>query len=135
MCSVTWVDKLDCLRDILEGVMAQKHGTTVVISTRAQKEAGRLTPNAVAVEPVPLSSSLMQAISSVDGAVLMGIDGFCYAFGAILDGNVQKEEDPACGARHNSALRYVKTQNKKHGSCCCAIVVSEDGPVSFFPRE
>lgn len=124
------------LWNLVAAAIAQKHGTTLVISCHARDEAGRLARQAVAVKPFDLDEELMMSLSSVDGAVLIDLSGICHAFGVILDGRVSEGETPTRGARYNSAVRYVETDRAEDGSyMSCAIVVSEDGTVDFLPQE
>lgn len=109
--------------------MDQPHGTMLVVSDEASKEAKRLSSQAIAIEPIKLTSALMKRISGIDGAVLVDRDCTCYAIGVILDGIATKDGDPSRGARYNSALRYI-TSSKAHTVC---LVVSEDGYVNMVP--
>ncbi len=114
---------------LAETAAKEKHGTTLVISNEAATEATRLQNEATLVRPCPLTPELLQRLTSIDGAVLLGPDGTCYAIGVILDGMATDAGNPARGARYNSAIRYIKSQN----SPCMAIVVSEDGGVDVVP--
>jgi hypothetical protein len=108
----------------------QRHGTILVISTGAEEEARRLAQQGLSVSPVKLDRDSLLAVSSIDGAVLIGPDTTCHAIGVILDGRAQGTGDPARGARYNSALRYVLSSEKP----CLAVVVSEDGRVDILCR-
>jgi DNA integrity scanning protein DisA with diadenylate cyclase activity len=107
----------------------QKHGTMVVVSSGASEEAKRLANQATVVEPVELTTQIMQVITTIDGAVLIDPSSTCYAIGVILDGLASKKGSPARGARYNSAIRYVETSQYP----CIAIVVSEDGSIDLVP--
>jgi DNA integrity scanning protein DisA with diadenylate cyclase activity len=107
----------------------QKHGTMVVVSSGAGEEAKRLANQATVVEPVELTSQIMQVITTIDGAVLIDPSSTCYAIGVILDGLASKKGTPARGARYNSAIRYVERNQYP----CMAIVVSEDGSIDLVP--
>lgn len=107
----------------------QKHGTMVVVSSGADEEAKRLGNQATVVEPVELTTQIMQVITAIDGAVLIDLSSTCYAIGVILDGLASKKGTPARGARYNSAIRYVETSQYP----CMAIVVSEDGSIDLVP--
>jgi hypothetical protein len=108
----------------------QRHGTILVVSAAAKQEAERLAFQGMPVEPVLLDAETLLAVSSIDGAVLVGPDTTCWAIGAILDGRSQGTGDPARGARYNSALRYVLSSEAP----CLAVVVSEDGRVDLLCR-
>lgn len=71
----------------------------------------------------------MSLVTAIDGAVLVSPDATCFAIGVILDGRATPKGNPARGARYNSAIRYVESQNQS-----LAIVVSEDGGVNLIPN-
>ncbi len=60
------------------------------------------------------------SLSAVDGAVLADMNGNCYAYGVILDGEAKVEADLTRGSRYNSAKNYV------HRAKRLAVVISED---------
>ncbi len=105
----------------------QDHGTVVVISTGARKEAQRLKNQATIIEPIRLSPQLMRVVTAIDGAVLIDQSSTCHAIGVILDGLATEEGDPSRGARYNSAIRYV--ESSKHR--CLVLIVSEDGSTDW----
>lgn len=113
----------------VSAAMDQRHGTMLVVSDSAAPEALRLQSQSIPVEPIPLTSTLMEKISGIDGAVLVDRDCRCHALGVILDGQATDAGDPARGARYNSALRYVSSA--KVPTIC--LVVSEDGYVNMIP--
>jgi hypothetical protein len=115
---------------VVETAMEQTHGTTVVVSARAAEEAARLASQCTRIEPVVLGEEMIRRVTSIDGAVLLDVDGRCHAVGAILDGRATAGGQPARGARYNSALRYVADA----GCPTLAVVVSEDGRVDVLPR-
>jgi hypothetical protein len=110
--------------------MAQSHGTTMVVSIRADIESKRLSRQSTLIEPCNLSDREVAAVSSIDGAILFNQTGICCAIGVILDGHATEKGDPARGARYNSALRYLS----EHGDGCLILVVSEDGDVTILPK-
>jgi hypothetical protein len=101
----------------------QRRGTTVVITGEAASEAARLGGQALGLEPVALTPDRVERLTSIDGAVLIDLEGNCHAVGVILDGRASRRGDPARGARFNSAVRYVDASDAP----CVAIVVSEGG--------
>lgn len=120
---------LERLWNVIEVASEQKHGTMVVISTGAKEEADRLQYQSTSIEPVEITSEIMRMVTSIDGAVLIGPNGICYAIGVILDGLASKKGDPARGARYNSAVRYIESQKYQ----CLIVVVSEDGYINYIP--
>lgn len=121
----------DRLWNIVTACVAQRHGTTLVISDHAASESKRLGGQATPISPTVLSEEIAEAISSIDGAVLVDPSGTCHAFGVILDGLATPHGDPARGARFNSAVRYLGNQDE---SGCVICIVSEDGDVTLLPQ-
>ncbi|MEN6458785.1 MAG: diadenylate cyclase [Thermoguttaceae bacterium] len=110
--------------------VGQKHGTTMVISDRAEAESDRLSQRSTLIEPRELTEWEIQAVSSIDGAILFSHSGICHAIGVILDGLATEKGDPARGARYNSAVRYLSM----HGDGCLILIVSEDGDITLLPQ-
>lgn len=107
----------------------QKHGTMLVISGGAANEAERLQMQSTRIQPVKLTTNLMQRITKIDGAVLISPDCICHAMGVILDGLASSKGTPSRGARYNSAIRYV--ESSKYPTL--AVVISEDGTIDLVP--
>ena len=105
-------------------------GMALVISRDAEREAIRLGSEAVTISPAPLEPEKIVRLGKVDGAVLLGPDGLCYAFGVILDGLAGGHGDPARGSRFNSAVRYQST----NGANAVVVVISDDGMINLVPR-
>lgn len=124
-------DSRDALWSIVEAAMEQGHGTMLVVSSRAQKEAARLSTQALPVQPTRLARDVVTQVTAIDGAVLLDCEATCHAVGVILDGTATKAGDPARGARYNSALRYVNSTSEP--TMC--VVVSEDGYVDLVSRR
>ena len=124
------VHGLEALWSLVLKATEQKHGTMVVVSTGAKEEANRLAKQCTLIAPALLTSEIMQQITGIDGAVLLGPDCICYAIGVILDGLASDKGTPSRGARYNSAIRYV--ESSKHP--CLAIVISEDGTIDLIPN-
>jgi len=122
------VEEFEPLWTLALAASEQRHGTILVISRAAKAEAERLAFQGLPITPVPIDREALLAVSSIDGAVLVGPDATCFAIGAILDGRSQGTGDPARGARYNSALRYVLSSE----AACLAVVVSEDGRVDLL---
>ena len=84
-------------------------------------------------DPVDLQEEhfleLAKAMASVDGALHIGSDLKLYGFGCLLDGLSVSGENPARGARFNSALRFTA-----HNDNIIAVVVSSDNPVSVIQK-
>lgn len=125
------VGDIDCERvwRIVQAAQASGKGTTLIVSSNPAEEAARLGGQGVAVEAVALEPDEIVRLCRIDGAVLLGSDGHCYAFGLILDGVASGKGDPARGARFNSALRYHHSVSQKS----VLVVISDDGTVDLIP--
>ena len=123
--------KVERLWDVVVEASHQKHGTLLVITTEALAEADRLKLQCTLIEPVPLTPLITRLVTSIDGAVLLDPEGYCYSIGVILDGRASGRGDSTRGARYNSALRYVESSDYP----CIAVVVSEDGLVDVITSE
>lgn len=125
---LTDAHKVERLWEVVLEASRQKHGTLLVITTEALAEADRLKLQCTLIEPVPLTPLITRLVTSIDGAVLLDPEGYCYSIGVILDGRASGRGDSARGARYNSALRYVESSDYP----CLAVVVSEDGLVDVI---
>ena len=114
---------------IVREAQASGHGTTLVVSNAPQAEAQRLGA-AVTIAPEHLEPAEIVRFGRVDGAVILGRDGRCYAFGVILDGTAEGHGDPARGSRFNSAVRYQSTT----ATDSMLVVISDDGTVDLLPQ-
>lgn len=135
------------IKAIVDEAKQQKHGTSIIISECAEEEAERLAKYSRAIRIVPISfaersgiSGVIQALTAIDGALLVSLSGECYAIGAILDGEVCSDGSTARGARYNSLANYVTWKSKsteKHpnGIRSMAVVISEDQTVDFIPPK
>ena len=123
--------KVERLWEVVLEASRQKHGTLLVITTEALAEADRLKLQCTLIEPVPLTPLITRLVTSIDGAVLLDPEGYCYSIGVILDGRASGRGDSTRGARYNSALRYVESSDYP----CLAVVVSEDGLVDVITSE
>ncbi|GAA4348776.1 diadenylate cyclase [Hymenobacter saemangeumensis] len=128
---LTDLPKVERLWDVVLEASRQKHGTLLVISTEALAEADRLKLQCTLIEPVPLTPLITRLVTSIDGAVLLDPDGYCYSIGVILDGKASGYGDGTRGARYNSAVRYVESSAYP----VMAVVVSEDGLVDVLTKE
>ncbi len=116
---------------IIQGAQQGGHGTALVVSSDPAGEANRLGAEAVPIAPTLLEPVEIVRLGAVDGAVLLGTDGRCHAFGVILDGLSRGEGDPARGSRYNSAVRYQRTTEIPS----IIVVISDDGTIDLVPRR
>lgn len=116
----------------LSNVMAtQDTGSMLVFIKDAAAEARRLRNQCIGIKPVKLNEELLLSLCSIDGAVIMDLDGVAHAKGAILDGIAGFEGDASRGSRYNSALTYYEYRGWKKPTMI--VVVSEDGMVDVIP--
>lgn len=116
----------------VEYAKKQNHGTMVVVTEEVNTEVDRLSNQCFSLEKTPISCpTVIQGITSIDGAILLDPKGVCHAIGVILDGISEKEIGKISrGARYNSALRYINKHLKEYkNNKCLVIIISEDGMV------
>ena len=116
---------------IIEKAQASNNGMTLVVSSDPRGEATRLGAEAVPIEPQYLGPTEIARLGHVDGAVLLGPNGFCHAFSVILDGTATGRGDPGRGSRYNSAIRY---QQSTTAAPSVIVVISDDGTVDLIPH-
>jgi hypothetical protein len=119
---------------LMEAATRQQRGTLLVVSDHAADEAKRLAVQSTLIRPIALTPTLVDALTAIDGALLLDPQGCCHAIGVILDGLATTKGTSARGARFNSAIRYVDTATRQFGHRCLAVVVSEDGPTDIVPE-
>ncbi len=119
---------IDQLLVIVRAAAVLRHGVLLVLCCDPGPAVQELGPQCMAVEPFLLTPERVGELSSVDGAVVLGLDARCHAFGAILDGLAAPAEDRGRGARYNSAVRYVAHNVGR----IVAVVVSSDGMVDIL---
>lgn len=117
--------------DIIQAAQDSGHGTTIVVSKDPEVEATRLGNEGMTIEPDYLEPAQIVRLAAIDGAVMVGPDGRCHAFGVILDGIANERGDRARGARFNSSIRY---QNMDETPNSMIIVISDDGTIDLLPR-
>ena len=113
---------------IIEEARNSGHGMMLVVSNRPEDETTRLGGQAVPIRPQRLDPADVARLGGVDGAVLLGPDSQCHAFGVILDGTATDHGDPARGSRYNSAVRYQKMKKDT-----VLVVISDDGTIDLVP--
>lgn len=116
--------------DIFQCALDNGHGTTIVVSENPVSEVDRLGQEALSIKPEFLDHKDVARLGLIDGAIVLGPEGRCYAFGVILDGLATSSGDRARGARFNSSIRYQRTL--QIGTM--VIVISDDGTVDLIPN-
>jgi hypothetical protein len=124
------------------------HGALIVIAHDARQECRRLRYTGFPLDGQPVDARKLEALTRMDGAVVLDPQGRIWGAGMILDGGASRgstggggarRDGPRhrvhegasrgrrdSGARHNAASRYVGAARGR-----IAIVVSEDGPVTL----
>ncbi len=121
--------EIEGIWDIFQCALDNGYGTTIVVSEDPVSEIKRLGQEALAIKPGYLDRRDVARLGRIDGAIILGPDGRCYAFGVILDGLANSSGDRARGARFNSSVRYQRTS--EIGTM--VIVISDDGTVDLIP--
>ena len=116
--------------EIVQAAQKSGKGVTIVISKDPEAETERLSSEGMPIDTDYLEPDEIVRLGSVDGAVIIGPDGRCHAFGVILDGVANESGDRARGSRFNSAVRYQKMETA--GSMI--VVISDDGTIDLLPR-
>lgn len=112
---------------IFQQMEGQQHGALMIVSADAKDETGRLCSKfqrGMQINEISLENEnnldLLAGMASIDGAVMVDLNGNCYGFGIILDGKAKIRGDTGRGARFNSSVNYIA------GSERYAVIVSED---------
>lgn len=121
------VGELGGLATIAALACKEKHGTMLVVCKEASKEATRLKEQSTPIEPQALTPDLLELVTKIDGAVLVGLDGVCHAVGVILDGKATTRGTRSRGSRYNSALKYADSCDYP----AVVVVKSEDGMIDI----
>lgn len=113
-------EKVSSVCKIIRHASHQKSGTMVVITTPklAESEINRLNSQCFRVDEIDIfnlgnptiSKTLINQLTSIDGALYIDIESKFHAIGVILDGLATDEADSSRGARYNSAIRYQKME-------------------------
>lgn len=106
-------------------------GCMLVFAADAEQEAKRLGRQSIAIKPKKLDEETVLMLASIDGAVIVDLNGFAHAKGVILDGIAGLEGDASRGSRYNSALTYHEYRGWDKPTMI--VVVSEDGMVDIIP--
>jgi hypothetical protein len=104
----------------------------LVFLADAEAEASRLSKQCINIKPIKLDKDLLINLCSIDGAILIDLNGYVHAKGVILDGIVGLEGDSSRGSRYNSALTYQEYRGWQKPTMI--IVHSEDGMVDVIPK-
>jgi len=123
--------QFDNLFKLFTAAAKQEKGAMLIVSSAAKEESIRLEKQSICIQPVSLTEDLVLTLTSIDGGVLLDIDGTAYAHGVILDGIVGNNGNAARGSRYNSAITYE--EYNRLSKPAMIVVVSEDGSVDIIP--
>jgi hypothetical protein len=123
--------QIDYLYTLALSAAQVAQGSMLVFAPDAAQEAKRLAKQCIPIKPTKLDAGSLQALISIDGALIIDLDGSLHAKGAILDGLVGIDGDASRGSRYNSALTYQEFRGRKRPTLI--VVVSEDGMVDTLP--
>lgn len=131
--------QLDNIKSIIDEASKQKHGTMLLFTKHAKMEAKRLSECErgfmIAEKQLINDLSIIEKITSIDGALIIDMDCNCYAIGAILDGNAHKYVGSSeRGARYNSACTYLANKTDE-SDVYLAVVISEDGTIDILTNK
>ena len=121
--------EIDRIWEVIQAAQESRHGTTIVISADPKGETERLSGQSLPIAPDRLDPHQLVRLGGVDGAIMMGPDSRCHAFGVILDGRAGAQGDRARGSRFNSSVRYQQTTEAPS----VIVVISDDGLVDLIP--
>ena len=136
----------DVILQVLKLAKQQSKGTSIVLTdtSHAERETRRLCKRharGLSLEKGcsvlnPDWTSVLQQLTSIDGALLVDMEGKCWACGIILDGKAKGRGDMGRGARYNSALNYVRNFVKLHPDHPIVVIVaSEDGMINILSNQ
>ena len=116
----------DCIRNLMSLVgQARRRGYGSTLVIHKEKLPDKISGSELK-HPLPVNQ-LTARMCAVDGAVILDSALYVRAFGCLLDGMIESEENRARGSRYNSAQRYTRLHRD-----AVVVVVSSDGPVSVF---
>ncbi len=127
-------DNTDRIETVIREASRQRHGTILIFGSdedvTAESERLCAARNATGIQKTSLYEkvSLLNYLTSIDGAMFLNEKCECCCIGAILDGDAVTAGSTARGARYNSTVNYV-TRRAQLNQNFCGIVVSEDGTV------
>ena len=131
-------DKIEQLLTVIAQAWTQKHGTTILITDDAKCQIIDLCDKGrgYQIEEVELFTrkELIPKFTSIDGAMIIDSNCYCYAIGVILDGQTMVDGNMERGARYNSAKNYIAVLRDKRLKAV-AVIVSEDRTMDVISTE
>lgn len=124
------VKSIELIWTYINKLIDERKGTILLISSRAQQEANRLSKQATLIKPQILDSIFLKNLAHIDGAILIDPNCYCYAIGVILDGIASQNGNSSRGSRYNSAIKYIDMNLENS----LAIIISDDGIIDIYPK-
>lgn len=140
-------DIAETIASIIDATRECKKGAILIFSDAStiKAESEHLSGNHRGLqltEPIPLKNKieLVSRMAAIDGAILVDHDGFCHAYGIILDGVSVAEGNSDRGARYNSSKAYIDShqgkcfpdEKRNCSSKLIGVVRSEDGALNLI---
>jgi hypothetical protein len=125
-------DRIGILYSLSLAATQSKKGCILVFINDAREEAKRLEKQGIPIIPKKLDNETVKVLATIDGALLIDLNGYAHATGVILDGIAGFEGDASRGSRYNSALTYHQSRGSSNPTLI--VVVSEDGMVDIIPK-
>lgn len=122
-------EDIERFSELFKAAVEQRHGSMLIVAKDAEYEAERLQGQGTRIEPIKLTGGLYRQVSGIDGTIIIDPHGVCHAIGVILDGSARPECTPSRGARYNSAIRYIYSEEIPR----LAVVFSDDHTVDVIP--
>ena len=126
------------INNILHEIRLQNKGSLLIVSDGAQAEVERLCMfgRGHAIAPVDLklpgNRNLLPSFISIDGAIFLDTNLFCYGIGMILDGIAVNTGLSARGSRYNSAQCYIDNKGYEEVT---AVIVSDDETIDIIYKK
>lgn len=122
------------LTKAIKNISTQKHGTSAIIidcdncSDCFQKRLDLLM-NAQRLIKIETGSQFdnFKAVTRMDGAIILGLDGKPYYLAVLVDGNTVVKGSVERGARYNSIKNFTALAAKDYETKIVSVVFSEDG--------
>jgi hypothetical protein len=131
---------INAITAVIARAARQPHGTILVIGKQEDiaSETERIAgaKSGMRISPIQLDEdlSLIDAVTAIDGAVLMDTGCRCACIGAILDGDLVTRGALERGSRYNSARNYVMRRSE-FDEHFIAVVMSEDGTIDAINED
>lgn len=131
------VEQFEKIQILIKEAMNQEHGTILIISQTENiiSEIKRLCQfnRGLQIRKLNLyeNKTVINNLTSIDGALFIDFDCNCYGIGIILDGDAVVNGSTSRGARFNSAINYIERQ-KQQKRDFASVIISEDKTIDVY---